>query len=96
MTNTVRLEQAVALLSKYEKSDVNPPGRLTEILGLIQSALDVEKANEDRVLDYSVKLSIAREHLKNAVWMFNTVPNFSDGTRKSHDLSRDINSFLRG
>ena len=96
MTNTVRLEQAIKILSDHVEGDLKTSGDLILAQNLIQSALDIEKANEDRVLNYAVKLATAKEHLRDAVWMFNTVPNFSDGIRKSYDLSRDINAFLRG
>lgn len=95
MTTIERLEKAVALLSKYEKADVDPSGSLTEALGLVQGALDVEKANENLLTNTAATLSIANGFLRDVVWLMNSVPNFSDGARKSYDMARDINAFLR-
>lgn len=96
MTNTVRLEQAMTLLWEHSEIVPNPPVRLKEIRELLNEVLENEKANENHIRGLWVNLCIAKKFLKDVVWLMNSVPNFSDGVRKSHDMTRDINAFLQG
>lgn len=54
-----------------------------------------EMTQDEKVTHFIIQLSRARELLKQAVWLINTVPDFTDGRTQSHELSATINQFLK-
>lgn len=53
-----------------------------------------EMTQDEKVTHFIIQLSHARKLLKQAVWLINTVPNFTDGLVQSHELSATMNRFL--
>lgn len=95
MTNLERLEQVVALISQHIAFYKNTSSRLVAARKLANEVMEVEKANENLLTNTAATLSIANGFLRDVMWLMDSVPNFSDGVRKSYDMTRDINAFLQ-